>query len=846
MLRYLVPVLLLLLAFQVAAQTPEKITVSVRKTALNQVLLDLKENYGFQFAYDSDLLSKYTVTVNRTFSTKEETLKYLVKNLPLDVERSNDVFLIIPQQEEEPVNHVTTISGQVLEAFTEEPLPYSYILINRKSVQADQQGHFNFIASADTSFNLQISHLGFFIYDTLLTRSINRKFYLTPQLERIDEVEVISNPIEKSTLIGDRAGRMKINHQIAPILPGHGDNSVFTLLRLMPGILAAGEQSNDLMIWGAYEGHSKIQFDGFTLFGLKNFNDNISVVNPLMVKNIEVMKGGYDARYGGRVGGIVDIAGKDGTMLKPTLSVTLNSTTVNSMLQLPLSKKSSLMAAYRQTYYQLYDPTELSLFRKRDNGNPGAGNGNTVSGVQTFNYAVKPDYFFRDANLKYTFRGDDGSRFAVSLYGGGDEFKYNAEREVSKFLIIRTEKEENRQYGGSIQLSQPWDNGDVTNFMVAYSAFEQITFELDSAGRSQGGIGGASRRINSDNSVDEIRLKAEHSLNFEKGHKLLLAVGVTDNRVQLSREIQDERSLNLDNKMPRLFAYVQDEIPLFDLLELKTGIRATYASRLDKIYFEPRVSASVDIAEGVKFNAAWGLYNQFTSKTTLLDSSGNFATFWMNADGEHIEVLNSEHIVAGVSYNKDGFTASAESFYKTTDGLNRYFSSNRKFDEGFYQGNAKSYGIDIFVKKEYKRHMAWISYTLSETKEHFPFYLNEYYQPAPQQQKHELKVAGIVNYKRFYFSANYVYGSGFERFDIETQEGVKLNQPYNRADASLVYKFKPGKVRAEAGISVLNVFNTDNIKYSNLRISTIDEISLVGIYADAVPFTPALFVKIEL
>ena len=126
-----------------------------------------------------------------------------------------------------------------------------------------------------------------------------------------------------------------------------------------------------------------------------------------------------------------------------------------------------------------------------------------------------------------------------------------------------------------------------------------------------------------------------------------------------------------------------------------------------------------------------------------------------------------------------------------------------------------------------------------------PFYVRQYYHPAPQHQKHELKVAAIFNYKSFYFSANYVYGSGFERFNIETESGVKLDQPYNRADASVVYKFKPGKVKAEAGVSILNIFNTDNIKFSNLTVTSADDLSLVGVYADAVPFTPTLFFKVE-
>ena len=239
-------VVLLLIGLQLSAQTTEKIEVNAHRASLNQVLLDLKEKYGFQFAFDSDLLSKYSITVKRTFQSQEETLRFLVKNLPLDLEKSGDVFLIVPKQEQVVSVASTRISGQVLEAVTNEPLPYSYVLINRKPVLSDQLGNFDFVASADTGYNLQISHLGYYIYDTIVNQSIEKKFFLTPRIQRITEVQVLSNPVEEATLIGDKAGRMKINHQIAPILPGYGDNSVFTLLRLMPGILAAGEQSNDL------------------------------------------------------------------------------------------------------------------------------------------------------------------------------------------------------------------------------------------------------------------------------------------------------------------------------------------------------------------------------------------------------------------------------------------------------------------------------------------------------------------------------------------------------------------------------------------------------------------------
>ena len=170
-----------MLQFYVAAQTPQEIKVNVTENTLSEVFISLKEKYGFQFAFDKDLLSQYSVTLNKVFHSEEETLTFLIKNLPLQIEKSGKVFLIMPKSEIEiiePENIYTRISGQVLEKQTYEPLPFSYILINNKSIQADQQGNFSFLASADTSFSLKISHLGYYIFDTLLTSNINKKFLL--------------------------------------------------------------------------------------------------------------------------------------------------------------------------------------------------------------------------------------------------------------------------------------------------------------------------------------------------------------------------------------------------------------------------------------------------------------------------------------------------------------------------------------------------------------------------------------------------------------------------------------------------------------------------------------------
>ncbi len=828
-------VFLLILQFHAIAQKPEKIKIDVKNATLNEVLLELKEDYGFQFAFDKDLLSQYILTLNKTFFSEEETLLFLIKGLPLKVEKTGDVFLIIPHNEmakNESENGNIRISGQVVEAMTYEPLPFSYILINNKSIQSDREGKFTWLASAGTSCNVRISHLGYFIYDTLVTGNLYQQFMLTPHIEQIAEVEVEGNPVEKTTLIGDSPGKMKLNHRIAPILPGYGDNSVFNLLRLMPGILAAGEQSSDLIIWGSYESHSKIVFDGFTLFGLKNFNDDIGVVNPLVLKDMEVFKGGYEAKYGDRVGGIVNITGKKGSLQKPSFTFNINNTTVNSMLELPVSKKSSLLAAYRQTYYELYDPAKLKLFNGRGKNSTG------------FDFTFVPDYHFRDANLKYSFQ-DENIDAEISLYGGGDNYSYNLEREMVNTLISRMEKETNQQWGGVVSVQLNAKNGNSGKVKVSYSSLINHLDEENKTTHLRTGTEMILKQGNDKNNVAQITVSEENRINFKNGHNLEFGAGLVSNHVLVKRESFLEAKMYSDTRLTRIFSYIQDNLPVAQSLEIKTGFRANYAPDLNKIYPEPRLAASVKVTNDIKLNFSWGLFHQFLAKTTLVDNSLNYYYFWANADNDDIPVLSAQHWVGGGSFNKNGYTASVETFYKKTDGLSRFVNGTNLITRGFYAGEGRSYGVDFFLKKEYKKHLAWLTYTLSKSEEHFPYNIRQYYHPSPQDQRHEIKFAGILNFNPFCFSASYVYGSGFERFVMTDDENPGSVPAYNRLDAALIYSFRPGRVKSQIGISVLNVLNAENVKLSNIRRIVADAENPFDVQAEAVPFTPTLFLNIK-
>jgi len=163
--------------------------------------------------------------------------------------------------------------------------------------------------------------------------------------------------------------------------------------------------------------------------------------------------------------------------------------------------------------------------------------------------------------------------------------------------------------------------------------------------------------------------------------------------------------------------------------------------------------------------------------------------------------------------------------------------------ETISEGYSTSYGFDIYLKQNFFGHTAWVSYTLSETEETFDHFPDNVYIYAPQDQRHELKLATILNFDPIYFSANYIYGSGFAIPNI-TRSGITYERyPYHRVDAAITAKFNISKMYGEAGISILNVFDHENLLYNNLERVPTSQTSAIQLYQQSVPFTPTLFLK---
>jgi hypothetical protein len=790
-------------------------------------------------------------------------VEYLIREYPLSLKMLGNVFIIIPEKKKPKPEGANKLTGKVVDALSYEPLPFSHIVINNHPTVSDVNGQFAYTASKDSLLHVQISHIGYYLYDSVHPSLKNYRFQLQPSVHEIPEISVkIQIPDEKLAYVSTlNTSDIKLNNYVANYLPGQGDNSVFNLLRLMPGIQVAGEQAGDLLIWGSQEGQSRVLFDGYTVFGLKNYNDHISVVNPFLVKDIEIKKGGFDARYGNRVGGLVNITGINGNRKKPAFSFNISNTTLNSMAEIPLFKHSNLVMAYRQTFYNLYNSEDFNIFspvRPVNNSNQ-----NAPRRFSSLDVSVFPDsYTFRDFNLKYTYNLSNGNIASLSYYRGGDDFKLLADASVTRnipgqgrsnttFDIELENEEHNRQTGLSALYSHQWDGGGISKISVSHSNFSQKSTEKLFFDDLNENLAARPDSSGFSNNAEESVVEFSHRLFFKNGHNIELGAGIMLNNAGIQRSVYYSDSFIQETSFAsdRAMFYVNDYLPIGHAWILKAGGRFYFNRETSKqLYFDPRLTLDYKPFSNVTFSASWGVYHQFMYKIATVNSDNNYTWLWVTA-GSNLPVLNARHRMLSASYHENGFTANVNAYFKTTHNVTRRSVTIADYqDQNIINetGEMRSAGLDFYLKQEFGKHQAWISYTLSRTDERFSEKTEELssYALSPFHQLHEFKFAALFNIRNFHLSGNYVYGSGLKLLE-EMLNTTDVS--YHRVDAAVTYRLSRPRFMLETGFSILNVFNTENIRYQNLiNVNLARNLGSVKIYSGAVPFTPTLFLKIKI
>ncbi len=818
---------------------------------LPEVIRYMRKKYHLKIAYESKVVRGISVNTVIHHTNVDQAWDMILQGTPLTHQWMGEGKVVLRQRKSAATAKATrdikptnssyyTFAGMIRDEETGEAIPYASVSVagTSRGTATNQNGFFTLAGLCHPQDSLLVEHLGYtpamVNANSLLTASTD--ISLQPLVSVLKEVSVAEDVTRLIGLTG-KAGQMVVNPKETDNLPQIGEADVFRSMQLLPGISIADETSASLSIRGSMPDQNLVLFDGFTIYHLDHLYGFFSSLNTDAIKDIRVYKGGFDARYGGRISSVIDITGKSGNRLKPSFNAGLNLLSANAAIEMPIGNKATAFVSFRRSYTDLVQtPLFNTLFDYASNDLPkldAAVKENTVqSEARTF--------YYYDMNGKFSYHFSENDRLSLSFYAAKDATKESTQLALmASHIAYQEDSREDYQLGNTgvgLQWSRVWSNRLFSTLSFGYSRyFKDYHYHLEAYAAAESDTTTTSQFISRDNDLKELSGRLDFEYTVNEKHFVEFGLYTTANGIQYQDETNsppDTREIKAEGLQAGM--YVQDTYKPLPNVQATLGIRNTYNTQTGQLYVDPRLSVRYEMTEGFYLKGAIGRYHQFISQAeTSLPTHFN-QDFWVLSTRETIPDLSANHYIGGLSYIKNGWLLDVEAYRKDMQGLIR-----AKFSHSIEEHNLRSFwnyshltthgegqvtGLDVMIRKTWSLYTPTLSYSLA-TGRHSYEEINEgklFY--ANNDQRHELKFVNQWHMSSWTFSLNWLYGSGrpySAPTDIITENGTstivygeKNNRrlpAYHRMDASAAYAFQFGRGSGKIGVSVFNLYGHNNI-----------------------------------
>lgn len=567
-----------------------------------------------------------------------------------------------------------------------------------------------------------------------------------------------------------------------------GETDVIKALQLLPGVQDGSEGSAGFYVRGGGPDENLFLLDGVPVYNINHLGGFFSVFNADAIKNVTLYKGGFPARFGGRLSSVLDVRMKDGNneRLHGDVSVGLISSKVN--LEGPLfNPNTTFNISARRTYFDLLMKPVLLIMKKQEEYE-----------------RLNAGYYFYDLNVKVSHKFSDRDRLYLSFYSGDDGVYA---RMKDRYSTYESEMRMKWDWGNLIGALR-W-NHMITNklFMNSTVTYTQYRFNMD-AGVSEENFDDSYRYdvdMGYRSGIHDVAAKVDfdyapspaHDIKFGAGytaHKFrpgVSAAKVVDaeaggEHVTQSSEVGDE-----DVYAHEASVYVEDNLSVGSLLKANVGLHYSAFAVQGKFYhaLQPRLSARLLLTEDLSFKAGYAYMNQYVH--LLSNNSLSLPTdLWVPVTSR-IEPMAAHQVSAGFFYNLlDLLDFSVEGYYKKMDNLLEYrdgatfLGSNVGWEDKVCSGRGWSYGVEFLVQKTVGNTTGWIGYTWSKAERLFdrPGEELNFGQvfPAKYDRRHDVSV--VVSHKfsdRFDISGTWVFSTGnAATLNMQTYDAVDMIKHY--------------------------------------------------------------------
>ena len=723
------------------------------------------------------------------------------------------------------------VQGKVVNSNTFEVLPFANIQLDgsNRGWTTDINGEFK-LESVDENEEIVVSYVGFRSKSIKLSSiedQDNLIIALLPIEIDLQEVTVYSKYTSASDEIqsSNLSIQSKRIREIAAAMP-----DILRSVQSLPGVITNNEFKADFNVRGGSQDENLIVVNGtkvYEPYHIKEVpNASVGIFNVDLVKKVDIITGGFPARYGDKMSSVLKIDYREGSKDKYSGSASLSLAYLDGYVEGPINENSSFIFGARKSYMEYV----ISMIDYED-----------IS-------SVNPSFYDLQGVLSYSISPQ--TKLLFEFIHAGDDFSYDPER----ISFLKRENERNR----ANYFSTLFDF-KVKNILSSKALLDfEISFydQLDEENR----LFLRNERINNEQynnlftqrlTYDSLRIKTfeyRTDLQYQVSQKYDIRTGLSyqllkyeqnandlwtyiGDRVGTDPILQDTLVRRgqygpdepVDIGSYKYSGYLENIISVTNSLTLNIGGRFDFFDINQDLTYSPRINAGYRFNDGTLLKFAWGHFYQSPIYDQLEYSTPSDTNTQSQKSVHYIIGLERQFSLSKSNYIKlklDAYYKDYSELISSSFGVFERLTYSRKNDA---EGNSK--GIDLYTVLNYGDFYGWLSYGYLVAEEN-NLEDNIGYYPRYTNQTHT--IAFVSNYylgKNWNIGVKAYYGSGFP---YTPREAVKdpdtgiwewnygethsADLPdYKRVDLRISKDFLFDGFQLNTFIDVSNVFNFKNV-----------------------------------
>lgn len=580
-----------------------------------------------------------------------------------------------------------------------------------------------------------------------------------------------------------------------------GEQDVLKIAQFIPGVVGGKEGDVGIRIRGGGFDQSMVLMDGAPIYNPFHFKGLVSAFNPDVIGETIILKGGFPAKYGGRLSGVMDVSIRDGDYKAYHGGITAGLFSSKLFFEGPIKRNtSSFIISGRKSYYNFYLKNLINML----DDTRGLGRlSDILDGM---------DYY--DINAKYSHTLGLNHKISASFYIGDDHTnskvsnEYNYEKDGN---LIEESTMERRKYNtGNLVFSARWDynisNARRLNSIISFSRYRsgmtiQNVYEEKYAAKSD---------YYSENGVfvsgiSDLMIQCEFVDKTFQRHTIVADIGYSSQVVKSVVDFSREENISsvistysgtngFSNNLNTFHFSVDDQINISSGLKMAMGVRLSdyLVDNKNYLYIEPRLRIKYHPINKLSLNGSFTVMSQGVQ---LLSNTNVVSKYdlWVSATNNH-SPMRSLQTTLGVQYeigNENKYVVmTIEGYYKKSDNIIEYLdgsslASKSNWEEVVTDVDGWAYGVEIFMQKPFGKFTSSVAYTWSKSLRQSDKINGgvKYYDINDHRHNFSATLSHNIN-SNWLISLSYIVRSG-DWYNIETLRIPNVNQgigylPYNQ------------------------------------------------------------------